>query len=89
MVRFEYTEIGSKMENKLDQLMITVVDAATGISESRPMNTEEIANFEAIRTESLGHLKNQKSEDLVKASVKNKLAALGLTEEEIKEMLKL
>jgi hypothetical protein len=77
------------MEKKLDQLMITVVDAATGVSESRPMNAEEIANFEAIRTEALGHIENQKAEDLVKESVKNKLAAFGLTEEEIKTMLNL
>jgi hypothetical protein len=77
------------MENKLDKLMITVVDATTGVSESRPMNNEEIQNFEAIRTEALEHIKNQKAKDLVKASVKNKLAALGLTEEEIKSMLNL
>jgi hypothetical protein len=53
------------------------------------MNNEEIQNFEAIRTEALEHIKNQKAKDLVKASVKNKLAALGLTEEEIKSMLNL
>jgi dephospho-CoA kinase len=68
-------------------LTISEVDCSTGIQVERPMTPEEVANFEAMRAE----LQSQQAEEekaaiakvAAKASAEAKLAALGLTAEEI------
>lgn len=70
-----------------DTPKILEVDCATGISAERDMTAEEIANLEAIRAEAEARRAQEEADALAKAEAKAsaaaKLAALGLTAEEI------
>jgi hypothetical protein len=70
-----------------DTPMVAEVDCSTGIQTNRPMTTEEIANWEALRAESATLQAEREAADLakaqLKASAKAKLiAGKPLTEEE-------
>jgi hypothetical protein len=59
---------------------ITIYDVATGEITERSMTTEEIANLSKLAEEDQERVESNKA---TKASALAKLAALGLTEEEI------
>jgi hypothetical protein len=63
------------------------VDCSTGVSTERPMTADEIANMEAQQAAWAAHQAEQEAADAAKAAAKAsaeaKLAALGLTTEEI------
>ncbi len=70
-----------------ETFVITEVDCSTGVQIERPMTEEEIANFNAMRAESQRLQKEEEdaiaAKNAAKASAEAKLAALGLTPEEI------
>ena len=70
-----------------DTPKVLEVDCATGISTERDMTAEEIANMEAIRAEAEARRQEEEAaaaaKAAAKASAEAKLAALGLTAEEI------
>jgi hypothetical protein len=70
-----------------DTPMVAEVDCSTGIQTNRPMTAEELANWEAIRAESATLQAEREAAEAAKAAAKAsaeaKLAALGLTAEEI------
>lgn len=68
------------MSNELTQL---ILDASTGEVIERPMTEEEIADFNSFKAEQEALLAEQQAKADAKASARAKLAALGLTEEEI------
>lgn len=63
------------------------VDCSTGIATERDMTAEEIANMEAMRADMQARAAEQEAaaaaKAAAKASAEAKLAALGLTPEEI------
>jgi hypothetical protein len=71
-----------------DTPMVAEVDCSTGIQTERPMTTEEIKNWEAVRAESAKLQAEQEAVAQAKAEAKAsalaKLEALGLSEEEAK-----
>jgi len=68
--------------------MKTIVDCQTGIQTIEPMTDEEIANWNAIKEESQRleqqRILEEQNKSEIKAAALAKLAALGLTEEEVK-----
>ncbi len=70
-----------------DTPKILEVDCATGVSTERDMTAEEIANMEAMRAEAearrIAEEEAAAAKEAAKASAESKLAALGLTPEEI------
>lgn len=70
-----------------DTPKILEVDCSTGISTERDMTAEEIANLERIRAEAEARRIEEEAQAeakaAAKASAQAKLAALGLTAEEI------
>ena len=70
-----------------DTPTIVEVDCSTGIATERPMTAEEIANHEAMATAHAAQMAEQEAADAAKAAAKAsaeaKLAALGLSAEEI------
>lgn len=66
---------------------VVEIDCSTGISVERDMTTEELANMEAMQAESEVRRAEEEAVSAAKASAKAsaeaKLAALGLTAEEI------
>jgi hypothetical protein len=68
------------------------VDCSTGISTEREMTAEEVANMEAMRTAQASAAHEAETEAAAvaeaKASAEAKLAALGLTAEEIAALTK-
>jgi hypothetical protein len=63
-----------------EQLITVILDASTGEVIEREFTPEEVSEFEANKALELEEEQSQKS---LKASALAKLAALGLTEEEI------
>lgn len=62
----------------------TFFDAATGITEDRPLNPEELAVLEA----NAGYAKEKAAADKAKADAKKAaLAKLGLTEQELNALI--
>jgi hypothetical protein len=63
------------------------VDCSTGVSTERPMTADEIANMEAQQALWATHQAEQEAADAAKATAKaaahEKLAALGLSADEI------
>jgi hypothetical protein len=70
-----------------DTPRIIEVNCSTGISTERDMTADEVANFEAMRADAQARQAEQdaeaKAKATAKASAEAKLAALGLTAEEI------
>jgi hypothetical protein len=70
-----------------DTPKVLEVDCATGISTERDMTAEEIANMEAMRADAearrIAEEEAAAAKEAAKASAESKLAALGLTPEEI------
>ena len=62
---------------------IIVIDGLTGEVIAREATQEELANQEVIASEQAALQAEQDAKELAKASALAKLAALGLTEEEI------
>jgi hypothetical protein len=62
---------------------IIVIDGSTGEVIAREATQEELANQEVIASEQAALQAEQDAKELAKASALAKLAALGLTEEEI------
>lgn len=66
---------------------IVEVDCSTGVSTERPMTAQEIANLEAMAAELAAQQAEQAAAEAAKAAAKAsaeaKLAALGLSAEEI------
>lgn len=71
---------------------IIEVDCSTGISTEREMTAEEVANMEAMQAASAAAAHEAETEAAAvaeaKASAEAKLAALGLTTEEIAALSK-
>lgn len=71
---------------------IIEVDCSTGISTERDMTAEELANMEAMRAEAearrIAEEEAAAATAAAKASAGSKLAALGLTAEEIAALTK-
>lgn len=59
------------------------IDAVTGKETLRDMTQEEIANLESIKKMSLDKAAIEKKQEEAKLSALAKLAALGLTEDEV------
>jgi hypothetical protein len=65
------------------ELKATVIDVATGEVIERPFTAEEVKQHEAMQKEEASRLSAEQAKANAKASALAKLAALGLTEEEI------
>jgi hypothetical protein len=63
-----------------EKLVMQLIDAESGESTTRPFTVEEVENYEAMQTE---HSATKANIDEIRSSAVAKLAALGLTEEEI------
>jgi hypothetical protein len=68
------------MDQKLTLLHI---DAATGIETIRELTEEEVANLAIAKAQSDERIAEQEAKAAARQSALQKLAALGLTEEEI------
>lgn len=70
-----------------DTPKVIEVDCSTGISTERDMTAEEIANMDAMRAEAEARCAEEEAaaaaKEAAKASAHSKLAALGLTADEI------
>jgi hypothetical protein len=68
------------------------VDCSTGISTEREMTAQEVANMEAMQAEAEARRHEEETEAAAvaeaKVSAETKLAALGLTAEEIAALTK-
>lgn len=75
-----------------DTPKVIEVDCSTGISTERDMTAEEIANMEAMRADAearrVADEEAAAAKAAAKASAEAKLAALGLTSEEIAALTK-
>jgi DNA-binding NarL/FixJ family response regulator len=67
----------------MEELKALIVDAATGESYERPLTAEEIADREAMALEAQARQADQDAIAAARESALAKLAALGLTAEEI------
>lgn len=67
----------------MEELKALIVDAATGESYERPLTAEEIADREAMALEAQARQADQDAVAAARESALAKLAALGLTAEEI------
>jgi hypothetical protein len=67
----------------MEELKALIVDAATGESYERPLTAEEIADREVMQAEAEARQAEQDAKADARISVLEKLAALGLTQEEI------
>lgn len=75
-----------------DTPKVIEVDCATGVSTERDMTAEEIANMEAMQAEAEARRAEEEAaaqaKAELKASAESKLAALGLTADEIAALTK-
>jgi DNA-binding NarL/FixJ family response regulator len=67
----------------MEELKALIVDAATGESYERPLTAEEIADREAMALEAQARQAEQDAKVAARESALAKLAALGLTADEI------
>jgi hypothetical protein len=65
------------------ELITKIVDASTGEVIEREMTKDEIAEYNAFKSEQQALIAERQAKADAKASALAKLAALGLTEEEI------
>jgi hypothetical protein len=66
-----------------EELFIQIIDGATNESTVRAFNEEELQSYESLQTESEVAILDQETNKAARTSALAKLAALGLTEEEI------
>ena len=66
--------------------LITVTNCETGETIEREMTTDELAQFNAIKTEQAQQAKAQAQIEADKASATAKLEALGLTADDLKAL---
>lgn len=70
-----------------DKLKVVEINCTTGVTTERDMTEEEITNMQALQAEAEARMQAQEAEAAAKAEAKAsalaKLAALGLTEEEV------
>jgi hypothetical protein len=62
---------------------IKIVNTATGEEIERPMNAEELTQYEADQASHVARQEAKAQKAAIKAGAQAKLAALGLTQEEI------
>ena len=67
----------------MTELKAVIFDASTGQVVERPLNSEELAEFESLQAEQAVLQSEQDAKTAARQSALAKLAALGLTEEEI------
>jgi DNA-binding NarL/FixJ family response regulator len=67
----------------MEELKALIVDAATGESYERPLTAEEIADREVMALEAEARKAEEEAKVAARQSALAKLAALGLSEEEI------
>ncbi len=67
----------------MEELKALIVDAATGESYERPPTAEEIADREVMALEAEARKAEEEAKVAARQSALAKLAALGLSEEEI------
>tara|TARA_R110000822_G_scaffold23423_3_gene72478 strand:- start:47 stop:265 length:219 start_codon:yes stop_codon:yes gene_type:complete len=67
----------------MTKLQVKIHNASTGEEETREMNSKEIAIYEARKQESLESDRQKAEAQALRDSANEKLAALGLTPEEI------
>jgi hypothetical protein len=70
----------------MEELKALIVDAATGESYERPLTAEEISDREVMQTEAVARQAEQDAKSAARISALEKLAALGLTQEEIEAL---
>lgn len=66
-----------------NELTTIIVDASTGEVVERSMTEDEVADYNAFKLEQEALIAQQEAKIAAKASALAKLAALGLTEEEV------
>jgi DNA-binding NarL/FixJ family response regulator len=66
-----------------ETLTALILDAATGEVTERPLTAEEIAEHQTMQAEAEARQAEQEAKIAARESALQKLAALGLTEEEI------
>jgi hypothetical protein len=66
-----------------ETLTITIVDGLSGTEVVRELNQAEIAELEAVKTQAKARQDELEAKEKARQSALAKLAALGLTEEEI------
>jgi hypothetical protein len=67
----------------MEELKALIVDAITGESYERPLTAEEIADREIMQLEAEARQAEQDAKVASRLSAIEKLAALGLTEDEV------
>jgi hypothetical protein len=67
----------------MEELKALIVDAITGESYERPLTAEEIADREVMQAEAEAQQAEQDAKVASRLSAIEKLAALGLTEDEV------
>ena len=71
----------------MEELKALIVDAITGESYERPLTSEEIADREVMQAEAEARQAEQDAKVASRLSAIEKLAALGLTEDEVGALL--
>jgi hypothetical protein len=71
----------------MEELKALIVDAITGESYERPLTAEEIADREIMQLEAEARQAEQDAKVASRLSAIEKLAALGLTEDEVGALL--
>jgi hypothetical protein len=71
----------------MEELKALIVDAITGESYERPLTAEEIADREIMKLEAEARQAEQDAKVASRLSAIEKLAALGLTEDEVGALL--
>jgi hypothetical protein len=71
----------------MEELKALIVDAITGESYERPLTAEEIADREIMQLEAEARQGEQDAKVASRLSAIEKLAALGLTEDEVGALL--
>jgi hypothetical protein len=71
----------------MEELKALIVDAITGESYERPLTSEEIADREVMQLEAEARQAEQDAKVASRLSAIEKLAALGLTEDEVGALL--
>jgi DNA-binding NarL/FixJ family response regulator len=71
------------MATKIEPLIMTIVDAATGESIDREMTADESANYKELQKQSKAAEIQTQAKAAARESALAKLADLGLTAEEI------
>jgi hypothetical protein len=71
------------MASNPEPLIVTIVNAETGESLDREMTADEIANYQTVQQDNAKALAEAQAKADARESALAKLAALGLTQDEI------